>query len=77
MTRPRLRFLTRQEKKKMSETALGDALSKLRDKLSRIGITEEEFIVLLSGCSERLLIEMIANCREIEMFIKVMGGDWQ
>jgi hypothetical protein len=61
----------------MEETALGDALTKLRDKLSRIGITEEEFIILLSGCSERLLMEMIANWREIDMLIKMMGGDWQ
>jgi hypothetical protein len=61
----------------MNETAIGDALTKLRDKLSRIGITEAEFIILLSGCSERLLMEMIANWREIDMFIKMMGGDWQ
>jgi hypothetical protein len=61
----------------MNETAIGDALNKLRDKLSRIGITEEEFIILLSGCSERLLMEMFANWREIDMVIKMMGGDWQ
>lgn len=61
----------------MEEMAVGDALIKLREKLSRIGVTEREFIILLSGCSERLLMEMIANWREIDMIIKLMGGDWQ
>jgi hypothetical protein len=59
----------------MSQTAVRNAQRKLREKLSRIGITENEFIILLSGCSERLLIETIANCRELEFLLKMMGSD--
>lgn len=60
----------------MNSKAISASRRKLREKLSRIGVSETELIVLLSGCSERLLIEMIANCREIEMIIKLSAGDW-
>ena len=60
----------------MKGKAVSTARRKLREKLSRIGISETELIVLLSGCSERLLIEMSAYCREIELFLKLSSGDW-